>query len=68
MTMTAKQIRAVRAKAGINTEAFGKLLGISPRTVEDYEQGRRRVPPTVEVRLTGVCPVCKSKARGMRCL
>ena len=39
--MTPTQIRALRARLGLNTAAFGALIGVSGRTVEDWEQGRR---------------------------
>jgi len=33
-------IRHIRHQAGLNTTDFGALIGVSGRTVEDYEQGR----------------------------
>ena len=31
-----------RAKVGLSQSAFAKLLGVSLRTLQDWEQGRRR--------------------------
>ena len=39
--MTPNQIKALRARLGLNCADFGALLGVSGRTVEDWEQGRR---------------------------
>lgn len=58
--MTATQLQKIRHKLGMNTKKFGALLGISPRTVEEYEQGRRQVPDVIVLNLLGECPVCKS--------
>jgi putative transcriptional regulator len=30
-----------RASAGLTQQEFAKLLGVSPRTLQDWEQGRR---------------------------
>ena len=30
-----------RAKTGLSQQAFASLLGVSPRTLQDWEQGRR---------------------------
>jgi len=35
-------IKTARKKMNMNTKTFGLLLNVSPRTVEDWEQGRRR--------------------------
>ena len=31
----------VRARSGLSQRDFAKLLGVSPRTLQDWEQGRR---------------------------
>lgn len=31
-----------RARAGLSQSAFAALLGVSPRTLQDWEQGRRQ--------------------------
>jgi putative transcriptional regulator len=33
---------AVRAKVGLSQSAFAKLLGVSVRTLQEWEQGRRK--------------------------
>ncbi len=35
-------VKAVREKSGLSQAAFAALLGVSPRTLQDWEQGRRR--------------------------
>lgn len=37
----AEGIRALRRRLGLNTEQFGRIYFVSPRTVENWEQGRR---------------------------
>jgi putative transcriptional regulator len=34
-------VRAIREKAGLSTAAFAALMGVSVRTLQDWEQGRR---------------------------
>jgi len=36
-----KLVAEARSKAGLSQERFAELLGISPRTLRDWEQGRR---------------------------
>jgi len=38
----AELMREWRRAAGLNTAAAGERLGLSPRAIEDIEQGRRR--------------------------
>lgn len=40
-------IRALREKTGLTQVAFGKLLGIPRRTIQNWENGVRKVPPYV---------------------
>ena len=35
-------VRSVREKVGVSQNAFAALLGVSPRTLQDWEQGRRK--------------------------
>lgn len=35
-------VKVVREKSGLSQAAFAALLGVSPRTLQDWEQGRRR--------------------------
>lgn len=37
----APAIAAIRVKVGLSQERFAELLGVSPRTLQDWEQGRR---------------------------
>jgi len=39
--MNKDEIRAIRRKLGLNRSDFGKLIGVSGRTVEHYELGYR---------------------------
>jgi len=41
--MTPAQIKAVRLKVASSTKEFERLFGIPARTMESYEQGRRRL-------------------------
>jgi len=41
--MTPAQIRAIRLKVASSTKEFERLFGISARTMEAYEQGRRNL-------------------------
>jgi putative transcriptional regulator len=38
---SSKDIRALREKAGVSQRAFAAMLGVSDRTLQDWEQGRR---------------------------
>lgn len=37
----AQRIKALRKQMGLSVEQFGELFAASPRTVEQWEQGRR---------------------------
>ena len=39
--MNAETIKAYRQSLSLSTRALGKICGVSHRTVEDWEQGRR---------------------------
>ena len=41
--MNPAQIRAVRLKVAFSTKEFERLFGIPARTMESYEQGRRKL-------------------------
>ena len=34
-------VAEARAKTGLSQQDFARLLGVSPRTLQDWEQGRR---------------------------
>ena len=36
-----KDVRAIREKVGLSQSAFAALLGVSTRTLQEWEQGRR---------------------------
>jgi len=38
---TSADIRALREKTGVSQRAFAAMLGVSSRTLQDWEQGRR---------------------------
>lgn len=41
-TLTAPNARAIRERLALSRSQFAALLGVSERTVEGWEQGRRR--------------------------
>lgn len=43
----ASLIRDVRKRMGLNTREFGVLIGVSGRTIEGWEQGRRNPSKSV---------------------
>ena len=48
-TPIAAQVRAVRARLGENTTTFAARFQRSPRTIEDWEQGRRTPDPLAQI-------------------
>jgi len=40
-----------RAKVGVSQSAFAKLIGVSLRTLQDWEQGRRQPTGAAQTRL-----------------
>jgi putative transcriptional regulator len=36
------QAAEARSRVGLSQQAFARLLGVSPRTLQDWEQGRRK--------------------------
>ena len=40
--VTPEEVRATRARLNVSQSTFAKMLNISVRTVQDWEQGRRR--------------------------
>ena len=36
-----RDVRAIREKVGLSQSAFAALLGVSTRTLQEWEQGRR---------------------------
>lgn len=41
-TFAAPQVKAIRAKTGLTQERFAMVVGVSKRTLENWEQGRRQ--------------------------
>lgn len=39
---SAKDIARIRRRLGLSQEAFAALIGVSSRTLQEWEQGRRR--------------------------
>lgn len=39
---TTLDVRSIRQKLGLSQEAFARHFGVNPRTVQDWEQGRRQ--------------------------
>ena len=46
--MTKKEFQFIRQKLQKTQKGMGQLLGISPRAVQSFEQGWRRIPAAVE--------------------
>jgi putative transcriptional regulator len=65
--MTPAQIRAIRLKVASSTKEFERLLGISARTMESYEQGRRNLDGAMRALLRIIDrepkAVCRALAR-----
>ena len=47
MNEDTKKLKESRKKLGWSVDEFGKAVGVSGRTIENYEQGRRKIPKTV---------------------
>ncbi len=45
-------VRAIRAKLGISQAEFSRRYALSPRSVQEWEQGRRRPESAVRAYLT----------------
>jgi len=45
--MTAKQLQKLRHAAGLSTKELGEKLGVSQRTIENWEQGRYKIAAAV---------------------
>ena len=38
----AKEVKRIRSKTGVSQTAFSQFLSVSPRTLQSWEQGKRR--------------------------
>ena len=47
--MTHQELKAIRRRLKLTTAELGERLGVSGRTVEDWEQGRRKIRGPAEV-------------------
>lgn len=59
--MNAIKIKKLRKKLGINTADFGARVGVSGRTVEDWEQGRRTPNQSAVLLLGQIAATSRSK-------
>jgi putative transcriptional regulator len=50
-TLQSPDARAVREKLGLSQASFAALIGISPRTLQNWEQGHRRPEGTARALL-----------------
>ena len=41
--MTSDHLKQIRAKSGLTQKEFGEAIGVSVRTVQNWEQGRQNV-------------------------
>ncbi len=58
------EVKAVRAKTGLTQEKFALLVGVSKRTLENWEQGRRHPtgPARALLKILNADPVGAMKA------
>ena len=49
--LTPKRIKMIRRKVAASTKEFERLFGIPARTMESYEQGRRRLDGAMQALL-----------------
>lgn len=47
--ITSTDIKSLRKKLRLNTSDFGKLTGVSGRTVEGWEQGKRKPSKSAQI-------------------
>lgn len=58
------EVKAVRAKTGLTQEKFALIVGVSKRTLENWEQGRRHPtgPARALLKILNADPVGAMKA------
>lgn len=47
ITTTPETLKAIRAKHGLSNKALAEICGVSPRTIEGWEQGRPMPKPAM---------------------
>lgn len=52
--MNKTKIKNLRKKLGLSTAELGARVGVSRRTVEDWEQGRRNPGPSAKILLKNI--------------
>lgn len=60
-------IRSRRSQLGISREELAERVGVSPTTVEAWEQGRRRPSPEAWLRLYEVFSVAAAQKGEKKC-
>ncbi len=63
-TFAEPEVKAVRAKTGLTQEKFALIVGVSTRTLENWEQGRRHPtgPARALLKILDADPVGAMKA------
>jgi putative transcriptional regulator len=63
-TFAEPEVKAVRAKTGLTQEKFAMMVGVSKRTLENWEQGRRHPtgPARALLKILDADPVAAMKA------
>ena len=62
--MTAKQIRRLRARAGLTQKALGELLGVHQVTVARWETGERHIPEPSARLMRIICARAQGPVKG----
>ena len=56
--MTGGELKRIRYVLGLSTERMAERVGVSKRTIEGYEMGRRKIPKPVEMLINQFsCPI-----------
>lgn len=50
--LTGAELRATREMLGLTGDHLAKMLGINPRTIRSWEQGRDPIPPRIGTEIT----------------
>jgi transcriptional regulator with XRE-family HTH domain len=52
--MTPQQLLDWRTDKGLTQEVLASMLGLDRGTINRYENGKRKIPPTLELALKGL--------------